>query len=629
VHVGGTSGADPVVLQLDRRAGVIEGAVHTPGGQPIPWAHLVGWNGHETVADEHGRFVLAGLEVGRSGPIEVSAEGFAEAREIATARQDPDRPLSVVLDPLRKISGHVVDSNGHPLEDAEIRVVDGLVEIARTVSDRQGAFVIGPVAAGSHRIVAKHEGHATLDRSLDLPDGEGPFDLGTVELSWEQTIRGRVIDGEGLPVPGAEIFALRDFLPRSRRADRRPDRSPDDRSDADGEFEVGELAPGTVTLELWKEGFAPKTVDVELGRSGGPREIEVEMQAARELRVRVVDDHGDPVAGALVLLGVEPPAGDHRLGGSYPPLRTSDAGEVRLNVQAGSTVQIDVIPDRWARAQRALTLPSDPGTTDTTIRLSRPASVDGVVFDPNGEPVRDATVQAWAPEGSLPLAGASTDSGGRFRLDGLAPGRLVLKVDHRGFATSRTPLDLPPGATTRQITLQPRDSATLVGSVLEDGRWPVAGARGSLRSTTTGKAWPFQADGEGVFRIQAIPRGAYEVSLDDGRFLPTADSLLVQVDEPAARATISVARPCRVEGLVSGLGAGQIGNLRVRAVSSQIRLPLPVDPAALVVRGQLPPGHWRIEGTLTGADAEEGATPSATSQVTCESGETVSFELAF
>lgn len=618
-----------VALRLERRVGVIQGSVRSSGSKPVPWAKVEAWEGRQTVSDERGQFTLTDLEAGRGGPIYASATGYSDGQETATAKPPPVSPLSIVLPHLRTISGRVIDPHGHPARDVEVRVIDGYVEKAQTVSDERGAFALGPVAPGHHRIVARREGHATLERRVNLPDDPGPFDLGDIELPWELTVRGTVVDGDGFPVSGAEVFVHRDFLPDDRQADLRPQRSPDATSDRDGTFEVGELGTGPLTLEIWKKGFTPRTVHTEVDRAFDPPELEVELQASRELRIRVVDERGEPVAGTSVMLGIQRPPGSEQFGGSRPPFKTSDSGEVQVDLRGGSTVQIDVLPDRWARAHESVTLPEEPGTTRVTIHLSRSATLKGSVLGTNGEPVNGASVTVRAPESPLPLDGAATDSAGQFSVDWLPPGRLVLEVSHRGYETLRVPLDLSSGTTTRRLSLRPLDTATLIGSVLEDGQWPVAGAQGSLRSASTGRTWAIATDADGVFRVQEIPFGIYEVSVTTGRFVPTADSTLVQVERPEERLNIAVARPCTVEGLVTGIGTVLANHLRVMASGSGLRLPLAVDSTARVVRGTLPPGEWTIQGSIAGGSDSNDQVSGAVCRITCEAGESVSFELAF
>jgi hypothetical protein len=85
----------------------------------------------------------------------------------------------------------------------------------------------------------------------------------------------------------------------------------------------------------------------------------------------------------------------------------------------------DVTIERTARADRPFELED--------VDLAEPSAIEGEVVDPAGKPVSGArvgagVVPAYLPAGALPEGMAVTDRKGRFRLAGVAPGKVDLEA---------------------------------------------------------------------------------------------------------------------------------------------------------------------------------------------------------
>jgi hypothetical protein len=141
------------------------------------------------------------------------------------------------------------------------------------------------------------------------------------------------------------------------------------------------------------------------------------------------------------------------------------------------------------------------------------ASVGGTVTDARGEPVAGA--DAWVVGTAIT---ARSNVEGKFLLDGIAPGRVEVRVRKLGFQTARASLELAPGTLTtvsvRFATQSEQLDAvnvvaqvfnTLSGTVVDDDARPLAGVRvdvvGTDRSLVTGP--------DGRFVFFDIAPGAY------------------------------------------------------------------------------------------------------------------------
>jgi hypothetical protein len=135
------------------------------------------------------------------------------------------------------------------------------------------------------------------------------------------------------------------------------------------------------------------------------------------------------------------------------------------------------------------------------------ATVEGFVIDTDGQPVAGASVVASAGDG-IQESTAFTDADGRFSVQGLEPGRLVLTANHTDFASSDpTELELRTGSVEGPVVLEllPHDGADIVLAVNT-----VAGSAGGAPvylvgpETSTGFT-----DGGGLATFSGIPAGSY------------------------------------------------------------------------------------------------------------------------
>ncbi len=113
----------------------------------------------------------------------------------------------------------------------------------------------------------------------------------TIPLEATATVQGRVRTAQGEAVGGGRVRAKLDAVARARVVT----------TDADGHYRLAGLPPGALRLEAAGAGGAPAAVDVVLG-SGERREVDLVLDPAGGLDVRVVDEAGRPVRGARVLV---------------------------------------------------------------------------------------------------------------------------------------------------------------------------------------------------------------------------------------------------------------------------------------------------------------------------------------
>jgi hypothetical protein len=356
--------------------------------------------------------------------------------------------------PGRRIEG-VVRCDGAPVVGAEVTWLGGfdrVIEVART--DGQGRYALENVPPGAAALTATHRDYLPkgLDLATFLLGGSG----GTLDPEIEMV---RAVERHGrVDAAGARIAAWPPDHPRSPEVRRALERAGLDWtavSRADGTFTLRQLPPG-VPLAVVAEAPA--------GFADGIDTFDLVLRPWPVTDGDVVDEHGTPVAGALV-------RGQRVRGFSGPDGRFRLHGPVEGELVVSHPEFASVIVREAAR-----------------IVLPRGESIRGVVD----------------PPGALVIAGprsAYADARGAFELRGLdrknhvvhfhAAGRVARAID---AAVPGPPLD---------VALE--RAGRLEGRVTRRGA-PVAGARVLAVSE-----WAFDqatTDAEGRFALERVPERA-------------------------------------------------------------------------------------------------------------------------
>ncbi len=104
------------------------------------------------------------------------------------------------------VDGQVVDKNGSPIEGVKVSysaVDDGAITDVKAKTDAQGRFQLKQCHLGNRRIVVWAKGYAPQSREINIALENKPI-LFTLEPG--ATIRGRIVDQQGVPVHPAKVF---------------------------------------------------------------------------------------------------------------------------------------------------------------------------------------------------------------------------------------------------------------------------------------------------------------------------------------------------------------------------------------------------------------------------------------
>jgi RNA polymerase sigma-70 factor (ECF subfamily) len=500
-------------------------------------------------------------------PAAAAAATLVDERALPTADLDV-APAPVAADatrrteepPLPFVSGVVTDEHGVPL--AGVRVVASFVvgipshaalmaglrattsphvastlDFARVAADtlaltgRDGRFAIGAppdLLAGLYFVSPGRAPASCFDLSALAQENQERL----ITLVPGCTVRGRVVDRAGRPVPGAAVSANEaepPAVPRLRQA--RPLVAEDTAprfgtladqwcTDADGRFEL--LLPcRSFRLDATAQGYVG---DLEYSE-GVDSEFEFALWRSQAL-LDVVDARtGTLVSGvrALATREDEPDYADCL----FPPEGATTAiGRLFVHAPAhlvlfaegyhSKTIQLAVDPEGEPPQER---IALDPGLDAPSIEGSvRGALAAQVTLRWLAPPPRNRIEEATAamladfrPDASDPrqrrLATVDVGADGRFTFAGVPPGAYCLDVVASGCTPRRRVVTVP----VRDVVFDLAASARLEVLVVDAAGAPCAGANVHVQTARDTRAWSRATDAEGVAVFANLPDAEFRL----------------------------------------------------------------------------------------------------------------------
>jgi protocatechuate 3,4-dioxygenase beta subunit len=466
------------------------------------------------------------------------------------------------------LRGRVLDPSGRPVPKAAVAAYvpdrgsasQGLVAFMvgqalavpaaaeEVASDGEGWFRFAALPEGSYSLVARHPGYGTRQQNEVVVSAKNSGAPLVVRLGEGAKMSGAVTDGEGRPVPGARVIALRDLGMRfSLNATLERDEAV---TDAKGRYVLDTLVDGSsyrfgVSAEGFAQAWDQQPVEVQ-------RALERDFSLSRGgwIEGRVAEEGSNtPIEGAAVTVVVGRFAmggGGGRRGGqggaatqprgdpTTPAIaRTDRDGRFKLGPVLPGPVMSAVIKAPGYTSYAASTFTGNawadvaldqPGQVE--VLLKRGGAVAGRVLTAEGQPIPGATVIA-ATSGNMGAIwvgspAARSDAEGRYRIDGVPPGEYHLTADAEGFAQAdagaeATKVVVPEEGGERSLDVLLSAAAAITG-VVTDGRGePVAGARVRTRPELGNMMRGGGGPGAGA-RFVAALRTSADLTDEKGRY---------------------------------------------------------------------------------------------------------------
>jgi hypothetical protein len=399
--------------------------------------------------ERRGRFTLP--DAGRL--VRIRAEGYAASLFYVQGRWRDLSDLRFRLIPSGVVRGRVLDPEGRPVVGARVLASAGRGEHTIAGSTRsllpdidEGSIVDLPtvpwartdesgeysleLSCGTRFYVRSDDGRQVMSASWPVwvrPGSIVRLDLGyaprrpAVRLppplpprservnTWRPTgtftLRGRVLDENGNPVPGAVIVMWHPSYDEVRARE-------------DGRFLLIIPRPGKARFGIAAPGFTQETVKLEDDVTEA--DFRIERLVRLEIPLVLPSGHAAPPDVRVAAL----------------PGERGDRSE-SLEWPADGTLRLDLDPETrkvWIRAPGflpvAVSIEARPGEIRSSepIELDRGSTLGLRVIDDRGRSVPGAEILAGQPQG--PVQSAVTDAAGRATLSGLLPGLRTTVIVH-------------------------------------------------------------------------------------------------------------------------------------------------------------------------------------------------------
>jgi Carboxypeptidase regulatory-like domain len=499
-------------------------------GEPIPGA-TIGLNlapsastyrgsprrAHPVVAvtDAEGRFSIATVPEGRI-EISIRAYGYADLWERLDVPQSSEPTLE--MKPALGLSGTVRWVDGTLAAGIPLQVMPegGMIPsyqswLHRTVSLADGSFAVANLPEGRYTVnVASRMfgGTANVQDVVSAPVEAGATDVRVI-VEQGGIIAGKVVDGEGRPVPMASVHA-------QAKLDKRQYSYRLGQTDGEGRFRLVGLALVPQKLTISSTGNRGNSLRLPVVMNDvvvGTLDLEVVLTAGPTIEGTLKDEDGQLIPNARI--GARRiQEGDRRrpnqhwqngvvvdVSGAFR-ITGLEAGAYRLHLtsygQSGQRSWKLIGGDRV-----------EAGTHGLRLTGVRGGIIAGRVNDAAGKPLERAWVHASRGESS---ARTTTGPDGRFELQGLDDqGSYTVSVSRQGWkAINRK--GVTPGTTNLTFVLDKGRRVT--GRLVDEDGKPITGAhlnfsgRDQGRSLASGST---MTDEKGRFEVGGLDEGTYTV----------------------------------------------------------------------------------------------------------------------
>jgi len=240
------------------------------------------------------------------------------------------------------------------------------------------------------------------------------------------------------------------------------------RTDEAGRFVLMGLPPATHTfVHFMAKGYVSERIIPHLVKDQIAPDLLIELDRGSRVEGTVTDPNGKPVAGAKVetffftnLPAITGPDGRFEIDG--------------VNPVADSHILQATHPDYPAVSVNFK--PAAVGETAIQDLVLKPgADIFGQVTDPNGEPVEGVRIGNTNSASTWDCIKARTDHEGKYRLDNVDIGELILWASHPRYALYVDRTTVEAGTTERRMDIQLQAPVPLHGKVIDDANEPVAG----------------------------------------------------------------------------------------------------------------------------------------------------------
>ncbi len=265
---------------------------------------------------------------------------------------------------------------------------------------------------------------------------------------------GRVVDGQGRPVAGAELWAIafRDEVGRVK-------------ADVDGRFRLGPIAEAR-TLTIWASGAGlarERWEDIRVF-AGKDRDLgTLTLVPGTRFAGRAVDARGIAVAGAKLSVEVYHQILGHTIGSDQKTWELATDLEGRFRTEALPAGEVSLSLTAPGKVLTHAGRKAVPGVAEEDlgdVKFEDEVPIRGLVVDQDGKPAPGVEI---IPDYDYKLA-ATTDAEGRFAIGGAGKAAQEVQVRSNNYFAPRP---FPIGEHREKLRLVVRRAYTILGSAVD------------------------------------------------------------------------------------------------------------------------------------------------------------------
>lgn len=414
------SGGEAFVRVVLHQGGYLEGRVYDADKRPVAGARVelaavAGSLERVTYADDSGLFVFPAV------PNEVlvsvarpDSPSDVVARVVVEIREGERKEIEIVLPKERDaIDVHVTDDRGYALDRVEVRAVslDPAIPLRRTLFTDDNGDVEIPDAAGLPL-------RFTLTRPGKTPrveETESAPSILNFALAEGILAKGQITGRDGRDrIADAEVVLHTPY--GVKRAV----------SNADGEYEVPDLAPGRIRVVASHEAWASaeKIIEVKAETSQRADLGTIDLPEAGIVEGIVIDPQDEPIKGARVGFGAVP---TYLPLGPLPPGITSSDKEGRFVLKNVPDGDVDIEAYSLDMGRNAVSVKVRAGDTTSRVVIMLPG--EGTTKkDPKGAGSIALTLGERTEKGSKFVVVVMVPPNGEAEIAGIDPGERLLAV---------------------------------------------------------------------------------------------------------------------------------------------------------------------------------------------------------
>jgi len=268
-------------------------------GQPVANAPVsIMYIGNDTT-DGQGRFSIDNLP-GRKGEaiIWVDVKGYGKRMvRVMISETESETQVDVQLGQGATVVGRIVDSDGQPIDGANVRIIGDYYPLRFAITDAEGKYQLENIETRQDRyyLGVEHPGFIDVHNKISVSK-TGIVETPDVVLKRGSTLRGRMTDEAGNPVQGVPVT--------TKGGSNVSGNDGEDKTDANGEYHLKNVsslyADATIVVDSPQFMPAYKQVRLDPGKELPP--VNFVLKPGKTLVGRVVDEQDNPIEGVRLQL---------------------------------------------------------------------------------------------------------------------------------------------------------------------------------------------------------------------------------------------------------------------------------------------------------------------------------------